>query len=103
MPRSSPAALTGTTDVDNVVHMKTATLRDLRNDFGRLEAWLAEGETIEIRRRGKPVGMLSPVANGTGLPKPDFAARRRAIWGDRVFTKKEVAEMRAYELEGQEG
>lgn len=35
--------------------------------------------------------------------KPDFAARRRAIWGDRVFTEAEVASMRADELEGEEG
>ena len=34
---------------------------------------------------------------------PDFAARRRAIWGNRVFTDAEVAAMRADELEGEEG
>jgi hypothetical protein len=34
---------------------------------------------------------------------PDFAARRKKIWGDRVFTAEEVARMRADELEGEEG
>jgi hypothetical protein len=34
---------------------------------------------------------------------PDFAARRKKIWGDRCFTAEEVARMRADELEGEEG
>ncbi len=87
------------------VHMKTATVRDLRNNFSQLEAWLAEGEQIQIEKRGEPVALLSPV-DRKASPKrllPDFAARRRAIWGDRVFTEAEVAEMRAFELEGEEG
>ena len=33
--------------------MKTATIRDLRNDFARLSKWLDKGETIEIIKRGK--------------------------------------------------
>ncbi|MEI6673771.1 MAG: hypothetical protein WCO57_01200 [Verrucomicrobiota bacterium] len=50
------------------------------------------------------------LADGTALgsepitvKRPDFAARRRAIWGGRVFCETEIAEMKAYELEGQEG
>lgn len=40
--------------------MKTATVRELRNDFGRLAKWLEAGETIEIIKRGKPVADLVP-------------------------------------------
>ena len=40
--------------------MKTATVRELRNDFSRLSKWLAKGETIEILKRGKPVADLVP-------------------------------------------
>jgi len=40
--------------------MKTATVRELRNDFGRLSKWLEKGETIEILNRGKPVAELVP-------------------------------------------
>ena len=40
----------------------------------------------------------------TGKVKnPDFEARLKAIWGDRVFSEAEVAEMRAMELESEEG
>jgi hypothetical protein len=35
--------------------------------------------------------------------KADFAARRQAIWGTRVFTEAEVASLRADELEGKNG
>lgn len=87
------------------VHMKTATLRDLRNDFAKLEAWLGEGEEIRIEKRGKPIAILTPVtAKKTGKVKmPDFEARRKAIWGDRVFSEEEVRAMREAELEGEEG
>jgi antitoxin (DNA-binding transcriptional repressor) of toxin-antitoxin stability system len=87
--------------------MKTATVRDLRNDFASLEAWLAEGETIRIEKRGTPVALLSPITSGsavkTPLVKPDASARRKAIWGDRCFTAGEVKAMRDYELEGEDG
>ena len=85
--------------------MKVVTVRDLRNSFSTLEAWLSEGEDICIQKRGQPIGLLTawrPDAF-TQPAKPDFAARRRAIWGDRVFTEAEVAAMRADELAGEEG
>ena len=86
--------------------MKTATLRDLRNNFASLESWLAEGETIQIEKRGTPVAILSP-ANLAGQKqqptKLDAAARRKAIWGERCFTAEEVKAMREYELEGEQG
>jgi antitoxin (DNA-binding transcriptional repressor) of toxin-antitoxin stability system len=40
--------------------MKTATVRELRNDFSRLSKWLEKGETIEILKRGKLVAELVP-------------------------------------------
>ena len=44
--------------------MKTATIRDLRNEFARLSKWLERGETIEILKRGKPIADLVPKARG---------------------------------------
>jgi antitoxin (DNA-binding transcriptional repressor) of toxin-antitoxin stability system len=40
--------------------MKTATVRELRNEFGRISKWLAKGETVEIIKRGKAVADLVP-------------------------------------------
>ena len=85
--------------------MKTATVRDLRNNFAMLEAWLLEGEEVCIEKRGKPIALLTSVGRKLSgkVKNPDFVARLRAIWGERVFSEAEVAEMRAMELEGEEG
>lgn len=40
--------------------MKTATIRDLRNDFGRLSKWLEKGETVQLLKRGKPFARVVP-------------------------------------------
>ena len=85
--------------------MKIVNVRDVRNRFSALEAWVGEGQKIEIRKRGKPIAWLVPVPQSSKpkLVKPDFAARRKAIWGHRVFTAGQVKEMRIAELEGEEG
>jgi antitoxin (DNA-binding transcriptional repressor) of toxin-antitoxin stability system len=80
--------------------MKTATVRDLRYDFPKIEAWLEGGEEVLITKHSKPVGRLSPPNTGQVKalpPLPDFEARLKRIWGDRVFTNEEVEEMRAFE------
>ena len=85
--------------------MKTVTVRDLRNNFSKVEAWLGEGEEIRIEKRGKPIGFLSatPKTEKSAVPKVDFMARLHEIWGERVFTEEEVRAMREAELEGEEG
>jgi antitoxin (DNA-binding transcriptional repressor) of toxin-antitoxin stability system len=80
--------------------MKKATVRDLRYDFPKIEAWLAVGEEIEITKHGKPVARISPSSKRKAqgqIVHPDYRARVKRIWGDRVFSAAEVEEMRAYE------
>ncbi len=85
--------------------MKTVTVRDLRNNFSKVEAWLGEGEEIRIEKRGKPIGFLSASSKSTKAMKPkvDFMARLHEIWGGRVFSEEEVRAMREAELEGDLG
>ena len=40
--------------------MKTATIRDLRNEFARVSKWLEKGETVQIIKRGKPFARVVP-------------------------------------------
>ena len=83
-----------------ITTMQTLTVRDLRYDFGKVEAWLADGQEIEITKHGKPVAHLSPPRSGSG-PAFDLQAHRRWLeetWGDRVFSAEEVREMREAEL-----
>ncbi len=65
--------------------MEAASVRDLRYHFSELEARLRQGEEIVIRRRRRPVAKLVPMHPNADKPYlPDFAARRRAIFGDRA-------------------
>lgn len=87
--------------------MKTATVRELRNEFPRLESWIHEGESISISKRGRPIAMLVPLGEAARMKespvKPDIMARLRETWEDRVFTMAEVEAMREAELEGEDG
>jgi antitoxin (DNA-binding transcriptional repressor) of toxin-antitoxin stability system len=79
--------------------VKTATVRDLRYDFPKIEAWLRSGEEIQITKHNKPLGTLKPpqAVPKPPPPLPDYKARLRRIWGERVFSAQEVEEMRAFE------
>jgi len=85
--------------------MKTATIRDLRYDFSRIEAWIRNGNEVEVTKHGRPIAHITPLPKPVRrkLVKPDIMARLKETWGDRIFSAKEVAEMRAAELEGEEG
>ena len=85
--------------------MKTATVRDLRNQFPRVAAWIQNGEEVGITKAGKLFARLVPATPPPArkLVKPDIMARLKETWGDRIFSTKEVEAMRAAEWEGQEG
>jgi antitoxin (DNA-binding transcriptional repressor) of toxin-antitoxin stability system len=84
--------------------MRTATVADLRNNFRRVSAWLENGETVEIVRRGQVIAQLVPASGKPRrVSKPDILARLDEQWGDRVFSLEEVRVMRSAELEGEEG
>lgn len=85
--------------------MKTATVADLRNDFRRVAAWLAQGEEVEIIRRGQPFARLLPLeSSARAKSQPvDFASQLKANWGDRVFSDREFQLMRDFDRDGDEG
>ena len=47
--------------------MKTASVRDLRNEFSRISKWLAAGETVQILKRGKPFARVVPESKRAGF------------------------------------
>ena len=80
--------------LDNVTHfvshcrmpMPSINLRQLR-DTRQLKAWLKAGKTVELRERNQVVGKIVPEkTTATPAEWPDFEARRRANFGDRVLT-----------------
>ena len=64
--------------------MQSITLRQLR-DTRQIKAWLKAGVQIEVRERNEVLGDLVPRTPPRPVEWPDFAARRRAIFGDRLF------------------
>ena len=41
-------------------HIKTTTVRELRNHYTRLLGWVAAGEEVQVTQRGKVVARLLP-------------------------------------------
>lgn len=60
-------------------------------DTQQLKAWLEAGETVELRERDRVIGNIVPRRSKI-KPKewPDFAARLKEMWGDRVFSTQEI-------------
>ncbi|RFC49223.1 MAG: Antitoxin component of toxin-antitoxin stability system, DNA-binding transcriptional repressor [Verrucomicrobia bacterium] len=85
--------------------MKTATVADLRNNFRRISTWIEHGETVQIVKRGKVFAQLiaTPPSAMRAVPKVDFMAQLKEIWGDRMFSDAEVEAMREAEREGDPG
>jgi hypothetical protein len=65
--------------------MQSITLRQLR-DTRQIKEWLDAGVQIEVRDRNRVIGNFVP--RTPSIPRkvewPDAAARRRAIFGDRI-------------------
>ncbi len=66
--------------------MPSVNMRQLR-DTRRLKAWLRAGKTVELRERDKLIARIVPESqpDKKQVKWPDFEARRRAMFGDRVF------------------
>ena len=77
------------------ITMKTATVRDLRNRFPRVAAWIAEGEPVQITKSGKLFARLVPAKPGKPrrFKMPDIMARLRANFGNKVYSAEEVQVM----------
>jgi antitoxin (DNA-binding transcriptional repressor) of toxin-antitoxin stability system len=67
--------------------MPSVNIRQLR-DTRRLKAWLRAGKTVELRERDKLIAKIIPEKEPPKAPAewPDFEARRKAMFGDRIFT-----------------
>jgi antitoxin (DNA-binding transcriptional repressor) of toxin-antitoxin stability system len=64
--------------------MKTASVRDLRYDFPRIERLLCQGEEVQITKRRKIIARLIPEQPKVRPEMPDFMERLRSIYGDKV-------------------
>lgn len=77
-------------------HMRTATVRDLRNRYQSLLRWLLAGEEIVITRRGKAVARLVPEP-AAGVDTVDWShsqAVQRDRSAARILSAEEAAGIR---------
>lgn len=70
----------------HIMAMPSVNMRQLR-DTRRLKAWLRAGKTVELRERDKLIARIVPETENQPRPVqyPDFAARAKKIFGDRVL------------------
>ncbi len=66
-------------------HMTKASVRDLRYDFKKIERLLLQGEEIQITKRRRVIARLVPETAEAAKKMPDFKARVRKIYGDKVL------------------
>lgn len=81
--------------------MKTASVRDIRQNFPRVMEWIADGESVAVTMRRKVVARLIPEpAPARKKPQsPDFTAISREIFGDRIYpTDAMDAEREGYQF-----
>jgi antitoxin (DNA-binding transcriptional repressor) of toxin-antitoxin stability system len=64
--------------------MRTVSVRDLRYDFPKVEEILRSGEEVHITKRRKVIARLMPEP-APRVEMPDFLARMRANFGDKVL------------------
>jgi hypothetical protein len=69
----------------HITSMPSVNLRQLR-DTRRLKAWLRAGNTVELPERDKVIARIIPERTEEKPAKwPDFEARAREIFGDRIL------------------
>ena len=76
-------------------HMKTATVRQLRTEFPKVLAWVHAGQEVAITRRRKIVANLIPAGDAARKKPvaPDFRARLRAVYGDKMIPAAVMADL----------
>jgi antitoxin (DNA-binding transcriptional repressor) of toxin-antitoxin stability system len=70
--------------------MHSMNIRELR-DTKRLKSWLRAGKTVELRERDRVIAHIVPERQEEKPVKwPDFAARRKKIFGDRILPGADI-------------
>jgi antitoxin (DNA-binding transcriptional repressor) of toxin-antitoxin stability system len=73
--------------------MKTATVRDLRNRFPLVAAWIEQGQHVEITRAGKVFARLvpAPPSKPRRFKMPDIMARLNVTFGPVCYDAADTA------------
>jgi antitoxin (DNA-binding transcriptional repressor) of toxin-antitoxin stability system len=79
---------------DIMSDMKEVNAREFQKAFSKLTTELAQGQTIAITKKGKPLGFFTKApANTKPAPMPDFAANLAQMPYDPKDAEKIVHEL----------
>jgi antitoxin (DNA-binding transcriptional repressor) of toxin-antitoxin stability system len=67
------------------ITMKTASVRELRNNFAKISRWLKAGEKVEITKRGAPYAKIELTAP---VPKKKKRVSEMTLKERRAFFRK---------------
>jgi hypothetical protein len=74
----------------HIVTMHSMNIRQLR-ETRRLKSLLRAGKTVELRDRDRVIAHIVPEKQEEKPVKwPDFAARRKKIFGDRILPGADI-------------
>jgi antitoxin (DNA-binding transcriptional repressor) of toxin-antitoxin stability system len=65
-------------------YMKTATIRQIHNEFGQVLEWVQRGEEVLVKRRRNVVARILPPPGPAESVLPDFRARLRKQFGTKI-------------------
>lgn len=82
--------------------MGKASIRELKRDTSSVLGCVSSAERDEIQQRGLPVAVLSGPARRAKATRPDFTARLKSIYGDRLLAMT-ATEVLAEERRGRQG
>ncbi len=77
----------------SVSHMRTTTVRELRNNYSQVLKWVGKGEEVEVTRRGKIVAKVVPPspAKATQVDWSQSAALSRRAWSTTLTAAESAA------------
>jgi prevent-host-death family protein len=75
-------------DTNICITMKTASVRDLRNNFAKVSRWLKDGEKVKITSRGVPLADLVPLEQAPKKKRKLFDAKENRAWMKKVYGDK---------------
>ena len=76
--------------------MKTATVRELRNNYAKVLRWVSTGEEVSVTRRGKVVAkVIPPSSPDRKVDWTESAAFKRPAWSRQLTTAERAGVLQA--------
>ena len=67
-----------------MLHMKTASIRDVQHNLAKILLWIGAGDSVTITKRNKPVAEIKPLSKKQKLERPDFQKRLRETFAHPI-------------------